>query len=93
MTQDGSDQARLDELSPQPHCETQVDLDVPPFKVTPQPKFKFVPQPDITPYELAVVVEELCLTCNEETIDSLIAKTRTDNPFSRMRRHFVEVKR
>jgi hypothetical protein len=49
------------------------------------PRFKFQPQPDITPYELALVVEELGLTCDQDTINSLCARIGTDD----MARHFA----
>jgi hypothetical protein len=51
------------------------------------PRFKFKPQPDITPYELALVVEELNLFCDQATLDKLSERTWTD-----FKRHFEPTK-
>jgi hypothetical protein len=74
-------------LSPEAYDAVRLDtikatLPVHQFRVE-QPRFKFKPQLDITPYELALVVEELSLFCDQATLDKLSERTWTD-----FKRHF-----
>jgi hypothetical protein len=76
MTQDhGEPDQGIQGLSPEAYDAVRLDTikatDEPVKIRVEKPRFTFKPQPDITVYELALVIEELSLFCDQATIDKL----------------------